>query len=245
MAIEATAEVSSDGTISSSERERACARAAAACTQGRVTLGAYSDLVEIFQGTQERAGFDQALQDLRGAETTAMVPSGARMTSSLVAVLSGHDQKGAMRLGPQTQAVAVLGGVTLDLREATVSGPVTTIRTFSFWGGIHIRIPPGIHVETTSVPILGDNDISLRGPAPRPDAPVIRFELVSIMAGAEIKDHGGMKDLIKQRAALAAAGMSEVRLRLLDSRHEAHLAAREARRAAHRTAREARHRRHH
>jgi hypothetical protein len=138
-----------------------------------------------------------------------------------------------------------MGGIDLDLREATVSGPVTTIRAFALCGGIDIRIPPRIHVETTSVPILGGNDVSLKGPAPRPDAPVLRFEMVSIMAGVDIKDHGGMKDLIRQRATLAAAGMSEARLRLMDSRHQAHLAAREARRAAHRTSRDARHHREH
>jgi hypothetical protein len=243
-AIQPAAEPPSAGPISPAERERAAARAAAASTQGRMTLGAYSDLVEIFRETQARADFDQALQELRGAETTAIVPGGVRTTSSLVAVLSGHDQKGPMRLGPEMQVVAVMGGVDLDLREATLSGPVTTIRTFAFWGGIDIRLPPGVHVETTSIPILGGNEVSLKGSAPRPDAPVIRFEMVSIMAGVEIKDHGRRKDLIQQREALAAAGMSEARLRLLETRHEAHLAAREARRAAHRAARDARHHRH-
>jgi hypothetical protein len=243
-AIQPAAEIPAPGPVSPAERERAAARAAAACNQGRLTLGAYSDLVEIFQGTQERADFDQALQELRGAETTAIVPGATRTTSSLLAVLSGHDQQGAMRLGPGLQVAAVMGGVDLDLREATLSAAVTTIRTFAFWGGIEIRIPPGIHVETTSIPILAGNEVSLKGPAPRPDAPVLRFEMLSIMAGVHIKDHGGMKDLIRQRSTLAAAGMSEARLRLMDSRHEAHLAAREARRAAHRAARDARHHRH-
>lgn len=244
-AIEPVTETPSQGPISQAERERASARVAAACTQGRLTLGAYSDLVEIFQSTDERADFDQALQEVGAAETTAIVPSGPQLTSSWFALFSGHDQKGAIRLGPAVQAVAVMGGIDLDLREATVSGPVTTIRAFALCGGVDIRIPPGIHVETTSVPILGGNDVSLKGTPPRPDAPVLRFEMVSIMAGVDIKDHGGMKDLIRQRATLAAAGMSEARLRLMDSRHQAHLAAREARRAAHRASRDARHHREH
>ncbi len=247
-AIEPAVEVAAEGPISPVERERAAARAATVCTQGRLPLGAYADLVETFKGAEERSHFDQALQELRGAETTAIVPGGAPVASSLVAVLSGHEQKGAMRLGSETQVVAVLGGVDLDLRQATVSGPITTIRTFAFWGGIEIRLPPGIHVETTSVPILGGNQVSLKGPAPRPDAPTIRFEMVSIMAGVEIKDHGRVKAeqaLSRARETLVAAGMAEAQLREVETRHEAYLAGREARRAADRAARQARHHRHH
>lgn len=233
VAIEPVPEPASEAPVSAVERERAGARAAAACAQGRVTLGAYSDLVEIFAG-EERVAFDQALQELRQAETAAIVPAGRRVDATLIAVLSGQHQNGALQLGPATRLVSVMGEVDLDLREATVSGPVTTIRSFTVMGSIKVRIPPGIRVETTSVPIMGDNDVSLKGPAPRADAPLIRFEMTSVMGGVDVKDHGGMRDLIRQGMALGAAGMSDARVRLHDSRIEARRAAREARHAAHR-----------
>ncbi|MGH7912955.1 MAG: hypothetical protein ACREOV_14655, partial [Candidatus Dormibacteraceae bacterium] len=140
-------------------------------------------------------------------------------------------------------AVAVLGGVDLDLREATVSAPVTTIRTFSVMGGVDIRVPHGVRLETQSVPILGGTDIKLDGPPPRPDAPVIRFEMVAIMGSVDVTDHGGgMKDLLRQGMALGQAGrggLSDARFAARQARHEAHRARHEARRASH----EARHNR--
>lgn len=225
--------------ITASEREQWSQRAAQACTQGHLTLGAYSDLVEIFQETRERTDFDQAAEEVRTAgASTAIVP--VKSSAPMVAILGGHDEKGSSHLAQETQAVAVMGGVNLDLREATVSGPVTVIRGFAFMGGIDIRVPPGIRVETRCIPIMGGCDVKLRGRPPRQDAPVLRLELALIMAGVNVKDGGGMKDLVQQGAALAAAGFSDARLRLNASRIEARAAAREARRAAHRAAHQAR-----
>ncbi|MBO0744090.1 MAG: hypothetical protein J2P43_03645, partial [Candidatus Dormibacteraeota bacterium] len=207
--------------------------------QGQLTLGAYSDLVEIFQETQERTDFDQAAEEVRTAgASTAIVPVSS--SAPMVAILSSHDEKGSSHLAQETQAVAVMGGVNLDLREATVSGPVTVIRGFALMGGIDIRVPPGIRVETRCIPIMGGCDVKLRGRPPRQDAPVLRLELALIMAGVNVRDGGGMKDLVQQGAALAAAGFSDARLRLNQSRIEARAAAREARRAAHRAAHQAR-----
>lgn len=226
--------------IAPSEREQWSQRAAQACSQGRLTLGAYSDLVEIFQETQERGDFDQAAEEVRTAgASTAITPLNS--SGPMVAILGSHEAKGSSHLAQETQAMAVMGGVELDLREATVSGPVTVIRGFAFMGGIEIRVPPGIRVETRCVPIMGGCDIKLRGRPARQDAPVLRLELVLFMAGVEVKDGGGMKDLVQQGAALAAAGFSDARLRLNQSRIEARAAARDARRAARRAAHQARH----
>lgn len=228
--------------ITPSEREQWCQRAAKACTEGRLTLGAYSDLVGVLQESGEREAFDLAAEEVRVAgSSTAIVPavSGAPM----VAVLSGHNQKGSVHLAQTTPAVAVMGGIDLDLREATVSGPVTVLQGFALMGGIDIRVPPGIRIETRCLPILGGCDIKLRGRPPRQDAPVIRLELALVMAGVNVKDGGGVKDLVRQGAMLGAAGFSEAQLRLQQSRIEARAAVRaahRARREAHRAAHQAR-----
>ena len=228
--------------ITPSEREQWCQRAARACTEGRLTLGAYSDLVGVLQESGERETFDAAAEEVRSAgSSTAMVPvvSGAPM----VAVLSGHNRRGSVHLAQTTPALAVMGGIELDLREATISGPVTVIRGFAVMAGIHIRVPPGIRIETQCLPILGGCDVKLRGRPARQDAPVIRLELALVMAGVDIKDGGGMKDLVRQGKALAAAGFTETQLRLQQSRIEARAAVRAAHRArrdAHRAAHDAR-----
>ncbi len=227
--------------ISGLEREQWCQRAAKACTEGRLTLRAYSDLVGALQESGDRESFDLAADEVRQAgSSAAIVPvvSGPPM----VAVLSGHNRKGSVHLAQTTPALAVMGGIDLDLREATISGPVTVIRGLAVMGGVEIRVPPGIRIETACLPILGGCDVKLRGRPPRQDAPTIRLELALVMAGVTVKD-GGMKDLIRQGATLAAAGLTETQLRLQQSRIEARAAARAARRAsrdAHRAAHHAR-----
>lgn len=218
------------------------------CTEGRLTLGAYSDLVEILQETRERADFDQAAEEVRTAGSRAAIALAAS-GSQMVAILSSHDRKGSHHLARESQTVAFMGGINLDLREATVSGPQTVIRGFAMMAGINVRVPPGIRVETNCVPIMGSCEVKLKGRPARHDAPVIRLDVVLFMSGVNVWDTGGMKDLVDQRAALTAAGFSDARLKLNQSRMEARAAARDARKAAHRAARqaarEARHHRHH
>ncbi|MGH7910708.1 MAG: hypothetical protein ACREOV_03205 [Candidatus Dormibacteraceae bacterium] len=238
LAIEPAPEAVSSLPIGAAERERAAAGAAKACREGRLTLGAYADLVQVLQEADDRAEFEQAVSEARQAAalTTALAPF-PQSSPPMIAILSGHDQKGQMRLSEQMTAVAVLGGVDLDLREATVSGPVTTIRAFAFMGGVDVRVPPGVRVETRSIPILGGTDIKLRGAPPRADAPVIRIEIVEVMGGVNVKDYGGgMRELMGQGMALGQAGLtglSDARLAARQARHEAHRARHEARRAAH------------
>lgn len=247
MAVEPVPEPAPRGPIGASERERYAARAAAICKQGRLTLGAYAELVEVFQETEEREDFDRAVQLVRQAESqTAIVP--ATTTAPMIAVFSGNDRKGSMHLPPSTTAVAVFGSVDLDLGEATVSGDVTTIRAYAALGGVDVRVPPGVRVESQSIPILGSTDVKLKGPPPRADAPIVRFELVAFLGGADVTDRGRWNDPVKSAVRLAGAfgpgstdGIMEARVRIHEARREAHRAAREARREAHRAARAARH----
>lgn len=236
VAVEPAAETPVAAAITPAEREQWCQRAGRACTEGRLTLGAYSDLVEILQDSGEREAFEAAAEEVRAAGSSVAVAPVAS-GSPMLAILGGHDRKGPTQLGPVTPALAMMGGIDLDLREATVSGPLTVIRGFAVMGGVDVRVPPGIRVETRCLPVLGGCDVKLRGRPPRQDAPVLRLELTLVMAGATVKDGGGMKDLLRQGATLAASGFSESRQRL----HQSRVEARAAERVAHRVTREARH----
>ncbi|MGH7921962.1 MAG: hypothetical protein ACREQM_18765, partial [Candidatus Dormibacteraceae bacterium] len=65
LAIEPAPEEVSSLPVGALERERAAARAAKACTEGRLTLGAYADLVGTLQEADDRAEFEQAVGEVR------------------------------------------------------------------------------------------------------------------------------------------------------------------------------------
>ncbi len=85
---------------------------------------------------------------------------------------------------------AIMGGISLDLREADVVG-TARIDVFVFWGGVDIRVPRTWRVRTSGLPLLGGwEDKTV--PPPEPDAPLLDVRIVSLMGGAEVR-HGKVK----------------------------------------------------
>lgn len=136
---------------------------------------------------QPGAGYDRA-------PATQRVTGQTGPTTSL-AVMSGCDRKGQWTVPEVHTIVAVMGGVALDLSEASLQSQVTTIRAFAFWGGVEIVVPDDIevHVEGlglmggfAEVPGQGHSDPRPVRQAP-PGAPVIRITGVAMMGGIGVR----------------------------------------------------------
>ncbi len=88
--------------------------------------------------------------------------------------------------------VAVMGGVEVDLRGATIPpGAQATIDTFAVWGGIEITVPRGWEVHSRGVPLLGAfEDSTERGTEATESGPRPRLVVtgVAIMGGVEVKN---------------------------------------------------------
>ncbi|MCJ7628703.1 MAG: DUF1707 domain-containing protein [Longimicrobiales bacterium] len=105
----------------------------------------------------------------------------------MVAALGGVERKGRWIPARQNYAVAVMGGVVLDFREALLPPGVTEVWIFTVMGGAEVIVPPGLTVESDGVAILGgfehteDSVLS-----PDPDAPILRVRGLAIMGGVEV-----------------------------------------------------------
>jgi hypothetical protein len=112
---------------------------------------------------------------------------GGRGTSAAaVAVMSGTARKGAWTVPPTFNAFALMGGVDLDLTEATFEDRETTIQAFALMGGIDIVVPDDITVYVTGIGFMGAFEDHARVIA-EPGAPVVRITGFAMWGGVDVK----------------------------------------------------------
>ena len=82
------------------------------------------------------------------------------------------------------KAMAVLGGVDLDLTGATVSGAGATLSLTAAMGGIRVVLPPTWRVDVTETAMGGGVEVSLAGQDDLPaDAPHLAIDAMARAGG--------------------------------------------------------------
>jgi hypothetical protein len=109
-------------------------------------------------------------QGVEGAPREAVPVSDSPYLSdmALIGYLKRSHHSNDFRGGSVT---AVMGGVELDLRKASLTGGTAYVDVVAFWGGIEIKVPAGWTVDARVIPLMGafENKVdSLAAPgAPR------------------------------------------------------------------------------
>lgn len=88
------------------------------------------------------------------------------------------------------EAVAVMGGVDIDLTAARLHQGEAVIDVLAFWGGVGIRVPAGWKVVNRIAEILGGYDDKTVAPTD-PNAPRLVIRGSVIMGGIEVKNSVG------------------------------------------------------
>lgn len=190
-----------DEHVSPSAKERVVQDLADHFAQDRLTLPEYERRVELAY----RASSADALRDLTrdlsplpparvaqpapmaAADQTRVAPLLTR-PKTFLALMSGIVRRGTWTVPARIRAVACMGGIGLDLREATLTAPVTDIYVFALMGGVEIIVPPDVRLETDGFAIMGGFEDQLKEPASRDsDVPLIRVHGLAIMGGVEAR----------------------------------------------------------
>lgn len=103
-----------------------------------------------------------------------------------VAVFSGTVRRGPWRVRKHTSALAVFGGVDLDMREAQFTAPVVEVNCWAMFGGIDIIVPDGVTVQNDVMGIFGGSDTTHIAP-PQPGAPRIVVKGLALFGGVDVK----------------------------------------------------------
>ena len=85
--------------------------------------------------------------------------------SGVVSFLSSTQREGRWQLPRRFRALAVLGNIELDLRDAEVGYGVSVIEAVAVMGNIEITIPPEIAVECDGDSLMGTFTLKYKGRA--------------------------------------------------------------------------------
>ena len=180
--------------VSDSDRERAADLLREAAGHGRITMDELDERLEVAYAAKTYGDLAAVTRDLpqpaQAPGTAQRAPvgriGGTPGAKFSLAILSGARRAGRWVVPPSYVAVAVMGGVELDLREAQFSQPEVTIHAYTVMGGIEITVPEDVDVDVSGVAFMGGFDHNASGPGV-PGAPRLRVLGLALMGGVEVR----------------------------------------------------------
>jgi hypothetical protein len=191
---------------SDADRERVVALLHQACVDGRLTADEFGERsaaayaarthVELGRLTADLlpapgAGVDLAKRSAQSEAPPAV--DAAPSAPPVVAVFSGARRVGRWRPARRETAVAVFGGVELDLRDAELPPGGMRVSAWAVFGGVDVTVPEGVRVEASGVAVFGGRHVH-GGDAPSgPQAYVLHVHAVAVFGGVNVRVRGARR----------------------------------------------------
>ncbi|MEJ6012804.1 DUF1707 domain-containing protein [Corynebacterium sp. H127] len=193
------------------ERNKVLAYLSEAMTNGQLNFAEFDERSHAVTSATYRDELATPLQDLMpnpelflGREvavpqTHAVVPSrqpisaGDAGNSFSVALMSGTEKKGVWTIAPSHLSISVMGGTSLDLRQARFAAQKVTINAFAVMGGVDIIVPEDVRIICDGVALMGgfgvidDKQVRLAMADIPHDAPTVRITGLALMGGVDVR----------------------------------------------------------
>ncbi len=166
------------------DREQALQLLSGAAGDGRLTLEEYSERADDALVARTRAELERLTSDL---EQPSALP--ALAPEEMTAILSSQSRRGRWRVPARMAARSVLGDCQIELQDAVLSAPVTTIEARTTLGSVTIFVPEGVEVRLSGTVILGSHVSEVRGDV-LPGAPVIDVRARAVLGTVTVKPAG-------------------------------------------------------
>jgi hypothetical protein len=188
--------------ISDADRHRVTEVLREAAGEGRLELDELEERIEATYRANTNADLvpiTAALPVSRShpaAVARPTAPAGPRYDKS-IAVMSETRRGGPWQLYDGHTAVAVMGSVTLDLREARLAAREVTITATAVMGEVKVVVGAETTVVVEGVGIMGEfSEQRPRTEArPTPDSPVVRVKGVALMGSVHVQRRGPSRDM--------------------------------------------------
>ncbi|MBB4947188.1 hypothetical protein F4556_002723 [Kitasatospora gansuensis] len=192
---------------SDADRERIAELLRDAYAEGRLTVEEHSERIEAAYSARTLGELAPLTRDLPAHRPlSAELPEGtahrapqrqsqppARSESpTMLAIFGGTSRKGRWRVGSHLRAVAVFGGVEIDLSDAVFESPEVEIEVWAVFGGVDIKVPENVSLHGSGVGVFGGFDVREQTAAD-PYAPVVRVKGAAVFGGCEAKPRRGKK----------------------------------------------------
>lgn len=182
---------------SDADRERVVALLHQACAEGRLTVEEFGERSAQAYAARTHAELSGLTGDLVPAADAQPVawsaPDRSDVAASgppVVAVFSGARRAGRWRPARRETAVAVFGGVELDLRDAELPPGGMQLSAWAVFGGVDVTVPEGIHVEVSGIAVFGGRQVHGGDAPPSPDAYTLRVHAIAVFGGVNLKVKG-------------------------------------------------------
>lgn len=203
---------------SDADRERVAEALREAYAEGRLTAEEHSERVDSVYAAKTLGELVPLTRDLPAhgelhgeAQRISMAkPAPARGSAGgepparsedpkMIAVFGGAERKGRFRAGSWMKAIAVFGGVEIDLSEAVFDEPELVIHCTAVFGGIEIKVPEHVTLRGGGIGIFGGSDIRQQEGADA-SSPVVVIKSVAVFGGVEAKRKrfGKLKEALRQ-----------------------------------------------
>ena len=138
-----------DLRISDTDRDRAAEVLREAHAEGRISIDELDERLTSVYNAKTFADLVPVTRDLPATQdaATAQAPALGRIGGTArfklsLAILGGASREGQWVVPPEYTAVATLGGIKLDMRDATFAEAETTIKAVAVMGGIEVKRAP-------------------------------------------------------------------------------------------------------
>jgi hypothetical protein len=176
-----------------SARERVVERLSTHYARDQLTLDELESRLERVYAARTMEAIESVLTGLPAVATpdapsTAVADVKRPRSRTYVAAMSGVVRRGAWMVPKRIRAVAFMGGVELDLREAIIDPQLTEISVLAVMGGVVVTVPPNVRLESDGFAFMGGFEDQLRQPASGdPNVPVVKLTGFALMGGVEVR----------------------------------------------------------
>lgn len=151
-----------------------------------------------------------SLVPARGGAPVVVSADRVKERGYMVSCMGGSSRTGRWIPARTNFAVGVMGGFSLDFREAMLGPGVTEVNVFILMGGAEIIVPPEMAVEVSGFAFMGGFDHDTDEPIRRdPDHPTLRIQGFAMMGGVgvEVRLPGETAREAKKRRRLEKKGL--------------------------------------
>jgi hypothetical protein len=185
---------------SDADRERVAEALRDAYAEGRLTAEEHSERVDSVYAAKTLGDLVPLTRDLPSHAATHDLAAAPRPASqraqpalpsrtepeTMLAVFGGAQRKGRFRAGRSLKAVAVFGGVEIDLTEAVFDAQELVIHCTAVFGSVEIRVPEHVTLRGGGAGIFGGFDVRQQE-GTGPHGPVVTIKGMAVFGGVEAK----------------------------------------------------------